>query len=355
MAPNLPYRLCAAFLLTLTVLSVRAAPIIKTDIVFVQDVSASLIRGSVPNLTTALPDLAARFDALGVDARYALITFQASRYIPYINTNLTDVTGLQAAYSDPALASFSINEAFTPTINFKIPGELRFRSALGGENPFDALAVALNSLHDFRREAIMEFEFVPGGLGQIRIIRSETVSAGPQPEFIDYRPDAIKNIILLTDEPPQDTHGILPNGEFTFGPQTIADFAATTGALVNIVTNRLTTSFPGFPSQADIFYRPLTEATGGNLFDLDILASADPDRVAQFVEDFANTKFQELVDVCTRSPDSPGCENFSATPPGPAPIALTEATTLALLMTGLFGLWLSPSTNASPSRIRARA
>lgn len=327
------------------------AGIIKTDIIFVQDVSGSLLGGSVPNLRSVIPDLAGRFDALGVDARYGLVTFQAEAYMPHVTANLTDAAGLQAAYGDPFLARYSTDPAFTPTVNVPFPNEFGFRSRPGGENPYDAIGVALNGMVNLERTRTTtiinpvtdRFEEFTG-----------TIATGPQPELIDYRPDAIKNIVLLVDEPPQEA----PLATLSTGPSynifdtrgvwaNVVDLALQENALINVIVNASNVF------QTDLYYRPLAENTGGNVFDLATLASNDPLQLSGFVEDFADTKFQELVNVCTTTPDAAGCQAFGDAGATAAP----EPPVWALLFGGLLCMRFHgrSRSGSAPRLIRACA
>lgn len=325
---------CLLFLVLFHAAAPRAG-IIKTDIVFVADVSGSLISGSLPNLRTVIPDLAARFSALGVDARYGLVTFQAEAYMPHVTANLTDAVGLQNAFADPLLARYSGDEMYTPTVDLPVPYETRFRSRPGGENPYDALGVALNGMLNLERTRT---EVVFNTDKNMFEAITATFTTGPQPELINYRPDAIKNLVLLTDEPPQET----PLATLTTGPSyalgdprgpwgNVLDLALQQNALINVIVDTSNVS------ETDTYYRPIADATGGNVFDLGQLSANDPVLLSDFVQDFADTKFQELVDVCLASPAAAGCEEFEV---GAGPGAVPEPPVWTLLAGGLLSMRL---------------
>jgi hypothetical protein len=123
-----------------------------------------------------------------------------------------------------------------------------------------------------------------------------------------YRPDAVRNLILVTDE--RDERG----GN---RPDLTADLAATAAReLINIIGNPQ--DDPGS------YYRDLAPAHGGAFFDImDFRADPGP-----FFTNFINTKVNEIVqDFCSVNPNDPACVN-----------RIPEPMSAALVGLGLLGM-----------------
>ncbi len=213
-------------------LSVSAAPI-KTDIVFVIDES-----GSMSNVQSNLRDNIGLFASIlsngGVDANYGLVGYGGSyNGAARMLTDLTDATSFAIA-AGSLIASGS------------------------DEDAFDAVAFALNSLPAL-------------------------------PSSFSYRGDAIKNVIIATDEP--DRNGAL-------------DFADADAILKanNALFNAVLTGNNTIASLGD-----LATGNGGAVFDLNLLGSNNNQVVIDFVAAFANAKLQETLAFCVRFPNDPAC------------------------------------------------
>jgi hypothetical protein len=247
-------RMLAAALLALG-LSTGAQAAISTDIVFIVDESGSM-GGVQANLRTNIGQFASVLAAGGLDARYALVGYGSASPQPRLITDFTNA------------ASFA-----TAALGLLVNG--------GTEPGYTASAFALNA--------------VPG-----------------QTALLSYRSNAVKNLIILTDEP--------SNGD-------IADFN-TQGEVDAVLKandalyNAVLTSF------SNNSYAALATGNGGGVFDLNQFGSNQPGVVQTFVDAFARAKLQETIDFCTANPTAPQCQPTDVPEPG----------TLALFGLGLLGL-----------------
>lgn len=120
---------------------------------------------------------------------------------------------------------------------------------------------------------------------------------------VNYRTDAVRNLILVTDEDDDNTGN-------RAALQTALD-ATDIDELINIIGN------PADDSNS--YYQLLAPANGGAFFNITEFRS-DP---APFFTNFVNTKVNEIVqDFCTRFPNDPACVNRVPTPATPALVGL---------------------------------
>ena len=246
-------------------LATGASAAIKTDIVFIVDESGSM--GTVQaNLRNNIGLFAQILSAGGVDARYALVGYGNSQVRPRLITDFTNP------------ANFS-----TAAQGLQING--------GTEPGYTATAFALNALDN----------------------QSPTLS---------YRGDALKNLIIMTDEPHNGTAtsygtvgGVSPN------------FAATDALLTN--ANALFNAVLSGTSTINS-YGPLATAHGGNIYTLASLNTTNQSAVEAFVQAFAQSKLQEILDFCDLNPTDPACTGGGTPVPEPG--------TMALFGLGLLGL-----------------
>ena len=239
--------------LTLIGRPVQAA--IISDIILIVDESGSM--GDVQaNLRTNIGTFAAILAAGGVDARFGLVGYGNNSIRPRMLTDLTDPAGFATAAQ-----GLSTN---------------------GGTEPgYSGVAFGLNAIDG-------------------------------QSALFSFRPGALKNLILFTDEPSNgdNCNGCLTGGNATTLADVNALLAADT-ALFNAVLRE--------PSTINS-YGALATGHGGHVYDLNGLNTSNQSVVQQFVLDFSNSKLQETRDFCTLNPTAPACQGVTV--PEPASMAL---------------------------------
>ena len=240
------------------------AAIVKTDIIMIVDESGSM-GGVQANLRNNIGLFASILSGGGVDAQYGLVGYGNGSVVPRMLTDLTTAGGFATAASGLV--------------------------ASGGTEPaFTASAFALNALDN-------------------------------QTSLFSFRSDALKNIIIFTDEPSNgDTiaRGAVNGSAVTFS--TVDQLLTDNNALYNAVLSGTSTinSIGG-----------LATAHSGQVFNLQLFNTTDQLQIETFVTDFANAKLQETLDFCRQNPNAPGCQGVRTVPaPG----------TLALLGLGFTGL-----------------
>lgn len=241
----------------------QAAPIL-TDIVFVVDESGSM--GNVQaNLRTNIGLFASILQGTGqVSARFGLVGYGSASPAPRMITDFTDPTSFATA-AQGLLTN-------------------------GGTEPgYTATAFALNALDN----------------------QSPTFS---------YRSNAVKNIIILTDEP--------SNGD-TVSRGTVGGAAVSESVLDGVLTAKNALYNGVLRSNNTInSYDDLIADHSGTIFDLNQFNTNDQTIVQNFVTDFANRKLQETLDFCQLNPNDPACN----------PTSVSEPSSFALLALSLAGL-----------------
>ncbi|MCP1337960.1 VWA domain-containing protein [Futiania mangrovi] len=240
------------------------AVVVSSDIVFVVDESGSM--GSVQaNLRNNIGAFASILSGGGVDARYALVGYGSSGVAPRLITDFTNPTDFGTA-AQGLLTN-------------------------GGTEPgYTAIAFAVNGLDS----------------------QSPTLS---------YRTNAVKNIIILTDEPSNgDTVARGSIGGVAVNATNLDALLTSVNALLNGVLSGGSTISS---------YSGLIAAHNGNIYDLNKFGSNDPDEVDAFVQAFAASKLQEILDFCDLNPNDPACQ------PG---TGVSEPSLAGLLFFGLTGI-----------------
>lgn len=238
------------------------AAIIKTDIIMIVDESGSM-GGVQANLRNNIGLFASILSASGIDARYGLVGYGNSSVRPRMLTDLTDATSFATA-------------------------ALGLQTNGGTEPGYTASAFALNGLDN-------------------------------QTPTFSFRNDAVKNLIIYTDEPHNGTstsYGTI--GGSTVSQSTLDALIKSERALYNAVLSGSSTINS---------YSDLATGNGGAVFSLADLGSSNPDVVTAFVTAFARAKAQETLTFCELNPTDPACQNVVSAPG-----------TLALAGLGLFGL-----------------
>ena len=242
----------------------QAAPIL-TDIVFVVDESGSM-NSAHQNLRNNIGLFSSILESTGqVDARFGLVGYGKSPAQPHMITDFTDP------------ASFS-----TSAQNLVASG--------GTEPGYLATAYALNEVDG-------------------------------QTDLFSYRPNAVKNIIIITDEPNN------PGNSSYYG--TVGGANVNAPLLDQLLTDN-NALYNGILSGGNTVnsFGSLISDHGGNVFSLNDFTSSNQTVVENFVTDFANTKLQETLDFCQLIPTDPACN----------PTSVSEPSSFALLALGLAGI-----------------
>jgi hypothetical protein len=252
----------AALALSAFGLSTPAQAVILTDVIMIVDESGSM--GNVQtNLRNNIGLFANTLAAGGVNAQFGLVGYGNNSVIPRMLTDLTSATNFATA-AQGLVASGGTEPAYT------------------------ASAFALNALDG-------------------------------QSSLFSFRSNAVKNIIIFTDEPSNgDTaaRGTVGSSAVTFS---IVDGLLTANkALYNAV-------LAGASTIASI--GGLATGHGGSVFDLTSLNTTNQTVVTDFVKAFANAKLKETIDFCTANPNDPACQNV-----------VPEPGVLALLGLGVLGV-----------------
>lgn len=221
------------------------AATIPTDIIMIVDESGSM--GNVQsNLRNNIAQFASILSAGGVDARYGLVGYGNTSVVPRMLTDLTTSGGFATAAGNLV--------------------------ASGGTEPgYSATAFALNSLDN-------------------------------QSDLFSFRANALKNIILFTDEPSNGdycaSYGLCVSGA-NVTLATADSLLTDNNALFNAVLRGSTTINS---------YQTLVDNHSGNVYDLNQLNTTDTTVVQNFVDAFAQSKLQEIIDYCTLHPEDPACQ-----------------------------------------------
>ncbi|MDX9875895.1 MAG: VWA domain-containing protein, partial [Spongiibacteraceae bacterium] len=239
--------LCVGIAMAAT--SAQAAPILS-DIIFVVDESGSM--GTVQaNLRNNIGLFASILTGTGqVDAQFGLVGYGNNAAVPRMLTDLTDVAGFATA-AQGLVASGSTEPGYTAT------------------------AFALNALDN-------------------------------QTDLFSFRPNAVKNIIILTDEPSNgDTVG---RGSF--------DGSAISQAVLDALLTDNNALYNGVLSGNNTInsYSTLITDHGGTVFNLQQFNTTNQPVVEEFVADFAAAKLQETLDFCQLNPTHPACQPSASVP-----------------------------------------
>ena len=239
--------LLSMVMLSISLLAITApvqAAIIKTDIVMLVDETGSM--GTIhENLRNSVGQFASILAEGGLDARFALVGFGRAGDTLRLLTPLVEVADFVAA-----------------AMNLYSQGR--------DERIYDATAFALEAYMDEKEE-------------------------------LDYRDDAVKNLILFSDG---SSNG---NDEYMTA-DSVDTLLKANNALFNAVLG-------GNYSEL----QELANDNGGQVFNLDRLDTSDETQITEFTVEFAETKLQETLDFCQENPDNPACSDSE---PVPAPTGI---------------------------------
>lgn len=204
------------------------------------------------NLRNNIGLFASILSAGGIDARYGLVGYGSSASAPRMLIDLTNPTNFATAASGLLISGSS-------------------------EPGYSAIAFGLNGIDG-------------------------------QTSLFSFRLGALKNLILFTDEPSNGDNcsGCQTGGNSTTEADADALLTAN-GALFNAVLSGTSTIAS---------YDNLYQDHGGNLYSLANLGSSDPDTVTAFVNAFATSKLQEILDFCALNPNDPACKGNNVPEPG---------------------------------------
>jgi hypothetical protein len=241
---------------------------IMTDVVFLVDESGSM--GTVQaNLRNNIGLFASILNNNGnVDARYGLVGYGDASVVPRLIADITSAANVATAAQ-----------------GLRIDG--------GTESGFSATAFALNALDN-------------------------------QTTTLSWRSNALKNIIIFTDE----DNDFLSTALAAVGGQSISyGIVDTLLTQNNALFNAVVSSGGACTTANSDCYVPLALAHNGNQYNLNGLNTSDQTAVQTFVTAFAQSKLQETLNFCDLNPNDPACQG---TVPEPA--------TLGLMGLGLMGL-----------------
>jgi hypothetical protein len=262
-------RFAVAVAATLSVAVPTAQAAISTDIIFIVDESGSM--GSAQtNLANNIGLFASILSAGGVDARYGLVGYGNSSVVPRMLTNLTTAAALATAAQGLVITG-------------------------GTESGYAGTAFALNGIDG-------------------------------QTSLFSFRPNAVKNLIIFTDEDNDFITNI--GGRVGGDAATYSEIDAlltSNNALFNAVVSSGGACTTAASDPNNDCYIPLALAHGGAGFDLTLLQSSNAQVVQDFVTAFANAKLQETIDFCTQNPTLPECQGGGGQVPLPGTIALFGA------------------------------
>lgn len=252
----------AALALSAFGLSTPAQAVILTDVIMIVDESGSM--GNVQtNLRNNIGLFANTLAAGGVDAQFGLVGYGNGSVIPRMLTDLTSAANFATA-AQGLVASGGTEPAYT------------------------ASAFALNALDG-------------------------------QSSLFSFRSNAVKNIIIFTDEP--------SNGD-TAARGTVGGSAVTLSIVDGLLTaNKALYNAVLQYSDTIASIGDLATWHGGSVFDLASLNTTNQTVVTNFVTTFANAKLKETIDFCTANPNDPACQNV-----------VPEPGVLALLGLGVLGV-----------------
>lgn len=161
--------------------------------------------------------------------------------------------------------------------------------------------------------AALASEFASGSVENALGAVDSAIPGGESFLGVDYRPNTVRSVILITDEDADDQFSY-PGSYAGLG-----DYVANSGYLLNIITE--TSLFDRYAG---------AEVPEGALFDIDLF-TADPEA---FLADFAQAKLDEIA----TTPIAPVDPVEPTDPSTPAPVPLPAGLPLLAAALGIFGI-----------------
>ena len=375
--------------------SVQAAPL-KADIVFVVDVSGSMTQ-YLQNFGRSMAAMMDAFETYGVDANYAMVSYGLEGGNTYDFGDLCNTSGTLCFPQKAGLGSLPVvQQNLTDRDTLLNLINTNPTSFFQEQNPQQDFIPppTYNDREEYRHpeSSLTGLAFALNGIASIDNYDGVEMT-GEQQVTLNYRPDAVKKIVLVGDEPEQGMNINLKNGDTVgLAHNNFVDIAATTGANTsvnlrffqstglyglfeqeNAILNAIIPVADGtraelggcgfdqftVPEGTDVFgvdladlefcngpgyeYESIVKSLGGSFHELETLGSTEQTVLDEFARSFAQTTAQEVA--CKVDPSSPACAG-DAPPTDDGSTSVSEPHGVILLGLGLLALGVSARRRA---------